>query len=81
MGTPLPVGVTAAGGQKKRSVPERHCRVTCHSLIYFAYLVKKFNLKILTPPLPGGQPAKILPSTHAPKDDKCRSRAQISQNI
>jgi hypothetical protein len=69
MGTPLPVGVTPAGGQKKRPIPERRRRVTCHSLIYFAYLVKKFNLKILTPPWPGVQPAKILPSTHAPKDD------------
>jgi hypothetical protein len=35
-----------AGGQKKRPFPERHRGVRCPSLIYFAYLVKKFNLKI-----------------------------------
>jgi hypothetical protein len=32
-----------AGGQKKRPFPERHRSVRCPSLIYFAYLGKKFN--------------------------------------
>jgi hypothetical protein len=51
--TPLPVGVSMAGGQKKRPFPERHRHARCPSPIYFAYLVKKFNLKILAASGPG----------------------------
>lgn len=52
-----------AGGQKKRPFPERHRRVRCPSVIYFAYLVKKFNLKILASSGPGASWPK---SCHPP---------------
>jgi hypothetical protein len=47
-----------AGGQKKRPFPERHRCVRCPSLIYFAYLVKKFNLKIRPHSGPGASRQK-----------------------
>ena len=53
-------------GQKKRPFSERHRYVRCPSVIYFAYLVKKFNLKILPASLSRGQPAKIRPPVLAP---------------
>jgi hypothetical protein len=47
------VGSVPANGQKKRPVPERLRHARCPACLYFAYLVKKFNLKILVTLLPG----------------------------
>ena len=50
---PLPIRrftqINRARGQKKRPVPERLRDQRSPLFIYCAYLVKKFNLKILTP--------------------------------
>jgi hypothetical protein len=43
-------------------VPKRHRHVRHRVLMYFAYLGKKFNLKILNLPLPGAGRLKSPPS-------------------
>jgi hypothetical protein len=54
VGTPPPVKYMPVQEQKKRPIPERQRDLRIPLLIYCADLVKKFNLKILTPSLPGG---------------------------
>jgi hypothetical protein len=70
-----------APGQKKRPVSEGQGDVRSPLVIYCAYLVKKFNLKIRTLPFSESGWPKSNPQAVTPPDGIRLALARICQNL